>query len=263
MWGKKRFLDPELEEWHVACWQWLLQNFGGIDAVRSAPLVLPTGAFFPKVEGDEHERATAVFLRVKDLLGMNEWPCTLVQRYRVNVPLSGTIVLQPEGKMIGGTFESNGNEVLVSYDPDLLARPLNLITTFAHELAHYLLHSVDDLPPGADVEPMAEELATEMAVAFSGFGVIAANAAFEFYQFQDAGMIGWRGGSSGYFSEDGWAFALAVFLSLRGENAEAVRAYLKPHVAKKLDQAFGRLSKAPEIIDKLRQVSPSPDCAPA
>ena len=104
---------------------------------------------------------------------------------------------------------------------------------------------------------MAEELATDMAVAFSGFGIIAANAAFEFYQFQDAGMIGWRGGSSGYFSEDGWAFALVAFLSLREQNADAARPYLKPHVAKKLDHAFNRLSKAPEIIDKLRLVSSS------
>ena len=84
MWGKKTFLDPELEDWHVECWAWLMRHFGGLDAVREAPLVLPTAAFFPKVAGDEHEVATAVFTRVKDLMGMSAWPCTLVQRYRVN-----------------------------------------------------------------------------------------------------------------------------------------------------------------------------------
>lgn len=260
MWGKKRFLDPELEEWHIECWAWMLQHFGGIEAVRAAPLVLPTGAFFPRVTGDEHEKAVAVFARIKDLLGMSDWPCTLVQRYRVNVPVGEFMMLQPEGKnVIAGTFESDGENVIISYDPDLVARPLNFITTLAHELAHYRLHSIDDLPPGADEEPVAEELATELAVAYFGFGVIAANAAFDFEQFQDAGRSGWRGGASGYFSEDSWAFALAVFLALRNEAPDLVRPHLKPRLKKKLDQAWRRLTDAPDLIEKLRQVSPSSD----
>lgn len=253
MWGQKRFLDSELEDWHIECWAWLLRHFGGVAAVRDAPLVLPTGAFFPRVDGDEHDKALAVFARIKDLLGMSDWPCTLVQRYRVNVPLGGLAMLQPEGeRMIAGTFESDGKDVVITYDPDLVARPLNFITTITHELAHYLLHSIDELPPGADEEPIAEELATELAVAFFGFGVIAANAAFDFEQFQEPGRIGWRGGPSGYFSEDGWSFALAVFLSLRDETPDIVRQYLKPHLTKKLDKAWRRLSDAPELTQRLR-----------
>jgi hypothetical protein len=49
MWGKKKFLDPELEAWHIACWSWLLRHFGGVEAVRAAPLVLPTGAFMRRL----------------------------------------------------------------------------------------------------------------------------------------------------------------------------------------------------------------------
>jgi hypothetical protein len=256
MWGKKKFLDPELEDWHIECWSWLLGHFGGVEAVRAAPLVLPTGAFFPRVHGDAHEKALAVFERIKSLLGMSDWPCELVQRYRVNAPLGGVAMLQPEGKrMIAGTFESDGENVVISYDPDLVERPLNFIATITHELAHYLLHSVDEQPPGAEDEPIAEELATELAVACFGFGVIAANAAFEFEQSQNA----WRIGSSGYFSEDGWIFALAVFLALRDETPDLVRQYLKPHLAKKLDQAWRRLADAPELIQRLRVVSSSVD----
>jgi hypothetical protein len=191
---------------------------------------------------------------------MNDWPCTLVQRYRVNVPLGGFTMLQPEGeRMIAGTFERDGENVVIGYDPDLVARPLNFIATLTHELAHYLLHSIDEAPPGADEEPIAEELATELAVAFFGFGVIAANSAFDFEQFQDTGRYGWRGGPSGYFSEDGWSFALAVFLALRDETPDLVRQYMKPHLNKKLDQAWRRLADAPQLLEQLRAVSPSAD----
>jgi hypothetical protein len=121
------------------------------------------------------------------------------------------------------------------------------------------LHSVDDLPPGADVEPMIEELATELAVAYFGFALMAGNAAFSFEQYQDAGRHGWRGGSSGYFSEDGWMFALAVFLALREEAPDEARKHLKPHLAKKLDLALARLRAAPELIEGLRAPSPNRD----
>jgi hypothetical protein len=253
MWGKRRFLDPELEQWHLECWAWLLRNLGGLDALRDGPLVTPTGAFFPRVDGDDHEKALAVFQRVRALMGLEEWPCELVARERTNVAVGEFLVLQPEGgKSIAGTFESADGVVYITYDPDLVSRPYNLIVTFAHELAHYALHSFDEPAPGADQEPMIEELATEMAVAFFGFGLMAANAAFEFEQFQDVGRQGWRGGAWGYFSEDGWAFALAVFLALRDESAEEAERYLKPRIKKKLQAARARLDQEPSLLAALR-----------
>ena len=224
MWGKRRFLDPEVEEWHIECWAWLMRHLGGVETLRETPLVLPTAAFFPRPPGEGREVAEAIFERVKDLMGMQDWPCTLVERDRTNVQVGEFITLKPEsGRAAAGTFESDGREVVITYDPDLVLRPYNLIATFAHELAHYLLHTIDELPPGADVEPMLEELATELAVAYFGFGLIAANGAFEFQQYQDFGRQGWQGGAWGYFSEDGWSFALAVFLALRGEAPDEAR----------------------------------------
>lgn len=252
MWGERRFLDIELEEWHLECWAWLLRNLGGLQAVRKAPLVLPTGAFFPRVPGDGHEVAQSVFDRTKVLMGMESWPCTLVERQRVNVQVGEFLVVQQEGRGIAGTFESDDDgEIFITYDPDLLKRPYNLITTFAHELAHYALHQIDEPVPGAENEPLVEELATEMAVAFFGLGVIAANAAFDFQQYQDAGRHGWQGGAWGYFSEDGWAFALAVFLALREQRSDDALRYLKPNVAKKLSKATARLAAKPALVASL------------
>lgn len=252
MWGRRKtFLDREVEDWHGACWAWLLRNLGGMDDLRQQPNVLPTADFFPAFKGSDRERVEQVFARVQSLMGLADWPCTLVEQDRTNAQLSDFMVLQPTGISAAGTFQAADGEVIITYDPALLQRPLNLITTFAHELAHYLLHTIEEPAPGVDVEPKLEELATELAVAYHGFGVIAANAAFDFQQYQDVGRQGWSGGSWGYFSEDGWVFALAVFLRLRGEDAAPSRAKLKPHLAEKLDKALRRLDDDPAFLAAL------------
>ena len=127
-----------------------------------------------------------------------------------------------------------------------------IISTFAHELAHYRMHNVLEKPPGADVEPMLNELATEMVVAFHGFALMSANAAFDFAQHGDFGRQGWQSRRLGYFSEDGWIFALAVFLQLRDEAADAAKPHLKEHLAKKLDKAMQRLTGEPALLAALR-----------
>jgi hypothetical protein len=258
MWGKRRFLDAEVEDWHIECWAWLMRHLGGVEALRDTALVLPTAEFFPRPQGDTEAVADAVFQRVRSLMALDDWPCTLEARHSTNAQVGEFMVLQPEsGRVTAGTFERDGQNVLISYDPELVKRPLSLITTFAHELAHYVLHTIPEPPPGADVEPMLEELATELAVAYLGFGVIAANAAFDFEQYQDFGRQGWRGGSSGYFSEDSWAFAIAVFLDLRGESeTAAARTHLKPGLVKKLELAQRRLADAPDLVAALRDVRP-------
>lgn len=211
MWGEKRFLDKELEDWHFECWAWLMARLGGVDALREAPLVLPTGAFFPRPQGDDREVAEAVFNQVRNLMGLPDWPCTLVERERTNIEVGEFMRLQPAGKPVAGTFESDGQSVIITYDPELVRRPINLTATFAHELAHYVLHALPDLPPGAEEEPLIEELATELAVAYFGFGLIGANGAFEFQQFQDTGRQGWQGGRGAISAKMAGALRLLCF----------------------------------------------------
>jgi hypothetical protein len=113
MWGKKRFLDPEVEEWHIECWAWLMRHFGGVAALRRTPLVLPTGAFFPRPQGESHDVAEAVFLRVKDLVGMRDWPCRLMELAPTNVQVGEFLVVQPtSGKRTAGTFQAMGARLL-------------------------------------------------------------------------------------------------------------------------------------------------------
>jgi hypothetical protein len=256
--ARNHFLDRDVEDWHRACWAWLLRNLGGIEDLKSQRLILPNAEFFPPIRETGHARAEAAFANVKALMGLEQWPCELVAREDTNAQIGEFLVLQPraddrlaKGQSIGGTFQTDEHGVVVTYNPALLDRPGNLVATLAHELAHYVLHTIQEPPPGADVEPGLEELATELAVAYHGFGVIAANAAFDFSQHQDFGRQGWRGGASGYFSEEAWVFALAVFMALRGDNPAPARAALKPHLAKKLDAAIARLAREPAFLQDL------------
>jgi hypothetical protein len=234
LWGKRTFLEPHIEGWHRECWLWLRGHLAPLDAPFPRAVILPNRAHFQPVEGEGHTRAEGVLSQVKCLMGLEQWPCTLVERQQVNVQVGDFLTTMPTDKAAAGTFEVEDGEVYITYDPALLERPYNLVATFAHELSHYVLHSLPDLPPGADEEPQIEELATELAVAGFGFGVIAANAAFGHEQFATTQRIG----AWGYFSEDQWAFALAVQLRLCDEDPASARGYLKPHIAKKLDAAL-------------------------
>ncbi len=217
-----------MEDWHRECWAYLLRNLGGIDDLKRQPLGLPTSAFFPKIEDTGHDRALAVFMRVKDLMGLSDWKCDLVAQEHSNAQIGEFLVLR-SASPAAGTYRGDDEGVLITYDPGILGSPFNLIATFAHELAHYLLHTVAEQPPGADVEPKLEELATELAVAYSGFAV-AANAAFDFQQSQDFGRQGWQGGAWGYFERGRLGLRARRVHDARGDDPAPARACLKPHL---------------------------------
>jgi hypothetical protein len=99
----------------------------------------------------------------------------------------------------------------------------------------------------------AHELTTELCVAYSGFAIFGANAAFEFGQFQGAGIQGWQSQRHGYFSERSWAFALAVFLALK--DAPAPVGALKPSVAGLADKAARYLTRSPGLLEPLREIA--------
>ncbi|HRE44388.1 MAG TPA: hypothetical protein PKY87_10510, partial [Terricaulis sp.] len=157
----------------------MLRNLGGVQALRETPFVLPTGEFYGRMPAEGHERAQALFERTKALMDVADWPCDLAARQEVGGEVGEYWVLQPDGKGVAGTFEAREGRVVITYAPSLVQKPLNLITTFAHELAHYIISGLEERPPGAEQEPLLEELATDLSVTYFGFGVFGANAAFD------------------------------------------------------------------------------------
>ena len=250
LFGPRTFLDPEVEQWHLDVWSTLIERFGVGVSVVDTPAALPTRDFFPPTEATGHARAEHVFGCVRTIMGMPaaDWPCALVQQpQRITGQRVSEFVHIGGGEAPNGTFrvDSDGT-VVITYAPELLDDPMGLVATLAHELAHYLLASETDL-----VEDETHELMTDLTVAYTGLGVFGANTAFSFEQHGDAFGQGWQSRSSGYLSPRSWAFALAVFGELRGDDG-GMDSYLKPEIDGLRRQAVKYLRKRPELLGELR-----------
>jgi hypothetical protein len=253
LFGKSTFLEKELEAWSLETWAWLMRALGGGARLKESQLVLASKDFFPPTETDGDERALYLFEWVKKWMGMAEWPCALeaYDRAPANAQVAEFGFVRGPGEP-AGTFRVEEGAVIVSYARDQIAQPRVLIATLAHELAHYQVSGAlmkGPMPGGMD----AHELTTELCVAYNGFAAIAANVAFEFGQHQDAWGQGWRSQRRGYFSERSWAFALAVFLTLKGEGMPT--GVLKPSAADLTKAAMRYLSRNPGLLEPLQAIA--------
>ena len=248
LFGARSFLDRDIEAWHLDVWATLIERYGDNVAVADTALALPTRQYFPPTDATGHAKAEHVFDCVKTIMGVSDWPCRLEPqgRRRTGQQVSEFVHISGD-EAPNGTFrvEPSG-DVVISYAPELLDDPTGLVATFAHELAHYLLASEADL-----VEDETHELMTDLTVAFVGLGVFGANSCFSFEQHGDAFGQGWRSRSSGYLSPRSWAFALAVFCELRGDEGE-VGKYLKPEIEGLRRQAVKYLRRNPTLLQGLR-----------
>lgn len=250
LFGRTRFLNTEDEDWHTATWLWFLQHFGGISRLRETPLVLPSKQFVPPTETQGHERALHIFDTVKHLAGMADWPCEVVpQPKRPEAKVGDFAILKTDsGAMPLGTFRAEKNIAAITYDPDSLGNPVELIATFAHELAHYRLASIAaEVPGGHDLH----ELTTDLLTIYMGFGLFGANNAFSFSQHQDFQSIGWQYSRRGYLRERDWIFGLAIFARLRGQEIQPIQDFLKPHL-------YADLVKAGRYLERHTDVMPDP-----
>lgn len=246
LFGRAQFLDAEDETWHLDTWGWFLKSFGGLDRLRRSPMVKATAEFFPATEATGEARAAHIFERIKTLADMGDWPCTLLaQPERPRGHLGVGYLASEKGRPLG-TFAVRGDEVSISYDPASLERPVELVATFIHELAHYRLARLhEDGPGGHDMH----EYATDLMTVFLGFGLFGANRAFNF----KGNRYGWESSQQGYLRERDWVFALAVFLSLRNETPQAVKNSLKSHLYSGLKSAARYLARNDRLLAPLRE----------
>jgi hypothetical protein len=247
-------LEKEEEEWIISCWEWLLRRLNDLDAFRQFPLVLPTGDFFPPTKQTGHARARHIFRSVARLTGTEHWGYVLVpQEGDVNPVLGPMAVVQNTPSGPAGTFSiPDDASIRITYNPALILQPGELIATFAHEIAHALLHTVPFDAPGG---PEFEEYATDVTVAFRGFGIFGANHAFHFSQFSDmaTGTQGWSSQRAGYLTETQWGFCLAIFLYLRDEKPDVALKWLKPGPAATLQKSLRYFHANPDRLAALKR----------
>ncbi len=244
--GRGRFLDADDEAWHIETWGWFLEHFGGLERLRRTQTVKTTSQFFPPTNSTGADRAAHIFACVKTLADMSDWPCTLrAQPERPRGHLGVGLLESEKGRPLG-TFAVKDGQVSISYDPASIERPVELVATFIHELAHYKLSRIPLRVPGGEE---MHEYTTDLLTVFLGFGLFGANRAFNF---RGHGQ-GWQSSSQGYLRERDWVFALAVFLNLKGEEPQSVKESLKPHLYSDLKSASRYLEKNARLLEPLRR----------
>ena len=236
LFGPSPPIDREELEWLLACFAWIDRTLGERDRAHGVTpkLVLPN-------DPDLQAASTApqLFEHVKRLAGLEQWECRLEKGEARRDPIdTGVAGGYTQSSNALGTFSIEGNTPVVRYDPTLLRNPDALIATFAHELAHLLIHTLG-MPPGGQA---LEEHATDCMAVYLGFGVFLANSARSFSQFSEAGMQGWSSEASGYLSENALVTALVIFerhFRTDASGKDALKDYLQP-VHRKADRYLSK-----------------------
>lgn len=246
-------VDLEEFEWLMACFAWVHRTLGQTDRSNSfQPMLVRHDT--PGIA--DAAGATALFIAIKNLAGLEQWDCDLRQGEAEPEPASSGLVIEQRGTRALGTFslEASGPALrydafgqpihesssgancrpVVTYSPELLRDPEAMAATFAHELAHLICHDLGAPPGGFDLQ----EHATDCVAVYMGFGVFLANSARHYSQFQDGTISGWRSSTAGYLSERALVTLLAMFVRVFGTvpdlAAEPLKAYLRVDFSKAL-----------------------------
>ena len=237
----KRLLSEEDELFQIETYKWLLKYFGGDDFYVDTKLVLPTRDHFPDEFDSADNAAVKTFLAVKRFAGMEEWPCQLVRQEPDSpVSVAPTLIVQNSPRSPLGTFSAEEKEkITITYNPEIVCNPVQLVSTFAHELAHYLTGTCQEPPPGGWEN---WEFATDIAATFLGFGIFMSNSSFSFRQYASGDSVGWSSSRSGYLSETEHVYALALFMLLKDIPFSKPEPYLKTSLRKTLAKALKQIA---------------------
>lgn len=217
----KSFLDPSRRDWQFDVYGWLLRNTGGFQKFVDSSLVLPTEEYFPDRGMKGHAGVAALFRRVREHAGMEDWPCTV----------------EAEREEARTASEDPERVPVITYQRGAL-EPIALVAHFARELGRYLIASFDEPVPGGEA---AREPAVDLAAVFMGFGLFMANSTANHVQYQ--------------LSEGELAHALAVFCLLGKKPPESADTHLNPHLRKHVRLAARDLAQYETRFQKLRSIA--------
>ncbi len=249
----KPLLCKEDTLFQLECFRWLLTHFGGDDFYEHACLVLPTKEYFPTVVSSSEAAARSTLEQVKKYAGMDAWPTRLqAQEEDPNLHVAPTLVVKNVEQNPLGTFSvDENNEATITYNPKIVADPVQMVATFAHELSHYLTGTAPEPPPGGWEN---WEFATDICATFLGFGIFQANAAFNFRQFTSADTVGWQTSAGGYLTEAEHSYSLAIFLRLKDIEADVALPHCDANVKGYLKKALAELDRG-STVSELKSVA--------
>lgn len=208
-------VDGETKDWLEDCFLWFFEEFGET-AFRESKLVLPTEEFIPELGSPTDNPIKDTLRRVCGFMNV-EYESVRLRIFddeEAEINPHPLTPVEPGGKKACGLYSFENGKHKIAISTALLKNPVNLVATIAHELAHAkLLGGKEDF----DCDEESEELLTDLATIFFGFGIFTANSLFKFEQWTNSSFQGWQMSREGYINEEEAGYALALYAYLRNE----------------------------------------------
>jgi len=234
-------LDNNTRQWIYDTFSWAVTQFDVEEFKNESTLILPTNEYYPGSVSSVHEMALNMFIHTVKYAGMSHWPLRLVepQHYR-QTPLPQLAI---ENGMRGTkaviTSSSPTELIEISYNPNQVNQPQDLISSFAQQLSTLLVMHQSVAPPGGkDFVPQA----IDILACIMGFGVIFTNTAYQF-----------RGGCGSCnnpsanrkaaLPENEMCYSLALFCFLKSIPSKKVLPQLKSHLRSTYKKMIKEISK--------------------
>jgi hypothetical protein len=144
------------------------------------------------------------------------------------------------GKKACGLYSFENGKHKIAISTALIKHPVNLVATVAHELAHAKLIGGEENFEYAEED---EELLTDLATIFFGFGIFTANSLFNFEQWTNSSFQGWQMSREGYISEEEAGYSLALYAYLKNDLDPAWAKFLEVNTRTYFKQGIKYLKK--------------------
>lgn len=247
-----RIVDDDTVRWQLDAFEWFIRHLSGDVLLADVPSLVPGKGHFVADRERGHALGLRIFEQVRQYvrLGDDVTVALVVQPPRRGSIVNERVALHHEKPEPLGTCRALGpGQYEVSYDPELLKDHENLISTFAHELAHVLV------PPGSEL-PVAEdeyEFLIDLCVAFLGFGVFLSNTCAQ--RQTDGAWSWWRGG--GYLPINDRIMATALFVALKESEADRalVLEFLRSELRGTFKKALRQLRRFETELSRLRALA--------
>ncbi|MEI8604544.1 hypothetical protein P4S61_05365 [Pseudoalteromonas sp. B160] len=174
----KPLLDEQEQQWLIDTFVWAVENFDSDYFINNSQLVLPNHQCFPDAVSSIEEMASKVFERVVGYAGLQAWPITLVAPQQLQPQVFPHFAFS--NQLRGDNSQlivPPSHTVNVSFNPNQINQPQDLVASFAGTLATIMIHHVGVLPPGGkEFLPQA----ADAVACFLGFGVMMSNTVYQF-----------------------------------------------------------------------------------
>ncbi|MBH0072715.1 hypothetical protein I6E78_12120 [Pseudoalteromonas sp. NZS127] len=174
----KPLLAEQEQQWLIDTFIWAVENFDVEFFTQHTQITLPTVEFFPDSVSSVEEMASNVFNRVSSYAGMAAWPIQLVAPQQLTPQVFPQFKFSQQLRGEGAKLIVPPSQAInISFNPNQVNQPQDLVASFAGTLATILIHHVGVLPPGGK-DYLAQ--AADALACFLGFGVMMSNTVYQF-----------------------------------------------------------------------------------